>query len=212
MFIGDGDKKARRVENPVRLNNQTILQLQQLASYEPEKSDKVIAGHVQDITFLNKTEEANTMLQNIFEEFDKLRIDAEGNDVMLPIISRLYQQMLKVTMIHAISRQIFQTPTVDLIDVKFGYDTVKYFYYHMRNIIEQCVFSNKNEQNIQKVLSVIKKSDVGLNKKQLSNRTRFLKKKERNEILEDLLEAGQIEYVQLKIEDKVNYVYRRVQC
>ena len=82
----------------------------------------------------------------------------------------------------------------------------------MRNIIEQCVFSNKNEQNIQKVLSVIKKSDVGLNKKQLSNRTRFLKKKERNEILEDLLEAGQIEYVQLKIEDKVNYVYRRVQC
>lgn len=212
IFIGDGNKKARRVENPIRLNNQTILQLQQLASYEPEKSDKVIAGHVQDITFLNKTEEANTMLQNIFEEFDKLRINAEGNDVMLPIISRLYQQMLKVTMLHSISRQIFQTPTVDKIDVKFGYDTVKYFYFHMRNIVEQCVFSNRNEQNIQKVLNVIKKSDTGLNKKQLSNRTRFLKKKERNEILEDLLEAGQIEYVQLKVEDKVNYVYRRVQC
>ena len=111
IFIGDGDKKARRVEQPTRLDTKTILNLQQLASYEPEKSDKVIAGHAQDITFLTKTDQANVMLQHAFEEFDKLRIDSEGNDVMLPIISRLYQQMLKVTMIHAISRQIFKDYT-----------------------------------------------------------------------------------------------------
>ena len=48
------------------------------------------------------------MLQHAFEYFDDLRINSDGNDVMLPIISRLYQQMLKVTMIHAISRQIFK--------------------------------------------------------------------------------------------------------
>ena len=213
IFIGDGDKKARRVEQPTRLDTKTILNLQQLASYQPEKSDKVIAGHVQDITFLSKTDQANVMLQHAFEEFDKLRIDSEGNDVMLPIISRLYQQMLKVTMIHAISRQIFKdVPEVDHNDVTFGYQTVQYFYHHMRNIIEQCVFSNKTEQNVQKVLNVIARADKGLTKKQISNRTRYLKKKERNEILEDLLEAGQIEYVQFKTDGKVNYVYRRVQC
>ena len=212
IFIGDGDKKARRVEQPTRLDTKTILNLQQLASYEPEKSDKVIAGHAQDITFLTKTDQANIMLQHAFEEFDKLRIDSEGNDVMLPIISRLYQQMLKVTMIHAISRQIFKAiPEVDHNDVTLGYHTVKYFYYHMKDIIEQCVFTNKNEQNTQKLLSVITRSkNTGINKKDLTNKTRFLKKKERNEILEDLLEAGQIEYVQLKTEGKVNYVYRRV--
>ena len=211
IFIGDGDKKARRVEHPTRLDNTTILKLQQLASYQPEKSDKVIAGHAQDITFLTKTEQANTMLQHAFEEFDKLRIDSEGNDVMLPIISRLYQQMLKVTMIHAISRQIFKdVPEVDHNDVTFGYQTVQYFYHHMKNIVEQCVFSNKTEQNVQKVLNVITKNKEGLTKRGLSNRTRFLKKKERNEILEDLLEAGQIEYVQLKFDGRVNYVYRRV--
>jgi len=213
IFIGDGDKKARRVEQPTRLDNKTILNLQQLASYEPEKSDKVIAGHAQDITFLTKTDQANNMLQHAFEEFDKLRIESEGNDVMLPIISRLYQQMLKVTMIHAISRQIYKPiPEVDHTDVTFGYQTVQYFYHHMKNIIQQCVFSNKTEQHLQKVLSIIGNSKDGLTKTQIGNKTRFLKKKERNEILEDLLETGQAEYVSLKKEGKVVYVYRSTKC
>ena len=80
----------------------------------------------------------------------------------------------------------------------------------MQDVINKCIFSNKNEQHLQKVLSVLEKSEEGLTKKQLSNRTRFLKKKERNELLEDLLEAGQIEYVTLKKDGKVSYVYRRV--
>jgi len=212
IFIGDGNKKARRVEQPTRLDNTTILKLQQLASYQPEKSDKVIAGHAQDITFLTKTDQANIILQQAFDEFDKWRIDAEGDDIMLPVISRLYQQMLKVTMIHAISRQIFKNvPEVDHNDVVFGYQTIRYFYFHMKDIIHQCVFSNKTEENVRKVLKTIERRDgLGLTKQEISNRTRFLKKKERNEILEDLIEAGQIEYVQVKTDGKVNYVYRRV--
>ena len=59
-----------------------------------------------------------------------------------------------------------------------------------------------------KVLNAIKANERGLTKSQLANRTRFLKKKERNEILEDLIEAGQIEYVQVKSDTKINYVYR----
>jgi hypothetical protein len=211
IFIGEGNKKARRVEQPTRLDTKTILNLQQLAAYEPQKSDKIIAGHAQDVTFLTKTDQANIMLQQAFEEFDKWRIEAEGNDVMLPIISRLYQQMLKVTMIHAISRQIFkEVPEVDHNDVSFGYQTIRHFYHNMKNIIEQCVFSNKTEQNVQKVLNVITNSKEGLVKMELSNRTRFLKKKERNDILEDLLESNQIEYVSIKKEGKITYVYRRV--
>lgn len=212
IFIGDGNKKARRVEAPTRVDGNTLGQLQTLAAYQPEKSDKVIAGHAQDVTFIDKTESANQMLQSAFEYFDGLRIDAEGDDVMLPIISRLYQQMLKITMIHAISRQIYkQTPTVDHNDVTFGYQTVQYFYHNMKNIVEQCVFSNKNEEYIRKVLRVIERKEAkGINKKELANRTRFLKKKERNEILEDLLEAGQVEYVSLNHDGKISYVYRRV--
>ena len=178
IFIGDGDKKARRVEQPTRPDNKTILNLQQLASYQPEKSDKVIAGH-SGHHILTKTEQAVTMLQHAFEEFDKLRIDSEGNDVMLPIISELYQQMLKVTMIHAISRQIYKpVPEVDHTDVAFGYQTVQYFYSHMKGIIEQCVFSNKNEQNTQKLLNVITKAKhEGLTKQKLTSKTRYLKRK-----------------------------------
>ena len=68
------------------------------------------------------------MLQQAFEYFDDLRIKADGEDVLLPIISRLYQQMLKVTMLHAISRQIYsQNPVVDHNDVTFGYQTIQYF-------------------------------------------------------------------------------------
>ena len=70
------------------------------------------------------------------------------------LISRLYQQMLKVTMIHAISSQIYKlVPEVDHNDVTFGYQTVKYFYHHMKDIINKCVFSNKNEQTLTKIVS-----------------------------------------------------------
>lgn len=158
---------------------------------------------------LEKTESANQMLQQAFEYFDGLRIEAEGDDVMLPIISRLYQQMLKITMIHAISRQIYrQVPMVDHNDVTFGYQTVQYFYHHMKDIINRCVFSNKNEQNLQKVLAVITSSKKGLTKTEIGYKTRFLKKKERNEILEDLIETGQIEYVSIKQDGKISYAYR----
>lgn len=213
IFIGDGNKKARRVENPSRLPHSILGQLQTLASYQPDKSDKIIAGHVQDITILEKTDSANQMLQQAFEYFDDLRIQSDGDDVLLPIISRLYQQMLKVTMLHAISRQIYaQKPTVDHNDVTFGYQTIQYFYHHIKDIINTCVFSNKNEQYLQKVLSVVEKSKEGLTKKEISNRTRFLKKKERQEVLEDLVETGQIEYVSLKKEGKISYVYRSTKC
>lgn len=211
IFIGDGNKKARRVEQPTRLDSATIGKLQSLAAYQPEKSDKVIAGHTQDVTMLKKTDGANQMLQQAFEYFDNLRIESEGDDVMLPIISRLYQQMLKITMIHAISRQIYaQKPLVDHSDVTFGYQTVQYFYHHMKDIINKCVFSSKNELHFQKVLETISKSkEQGVTKSVLANRLRFLKKKERNEILEDLLETGQIEYVSVKKDGKVSHVYRR---
>ena len=117
-------------------------------------------------------------------------------------------------MIHAISRQIYKpVPIVDHNDVTFGYQTVEYFYHHMKNIINTCVFSSKNEQHFQKVLDTIAKSkDKGVTKSVLANRLRFLKKKERNEILEDLLDAGQIEYVSLKQDGKVTYVYRSMKC
>ena len=60
-------------------------------------------------------------------------------------------------------------PEVDHNDVTFGYQTVQYFYHHMKDIIEQCVFSNKNEQNTQKLLNVITKAkQQGLTKQKLT--------------------------------------------
>ena len=79
----------------------------------------------------------------------------------------------------------------------------------MKDIINQCVFTNKTEQNTQKLLNVIGKAkEEGLSKRQLTRKTRYLKKKERNEIIEDLLEADKIEYVSLKNEGEISYVYR----
>jgi len=75
--------------------------------------------------------------------------------------------------------------------------------------VTECVFTNKTEQNTQKVLNVIVKAkEKGLSKRQLTRKTRYLKKKERNEIIEDLLEADKIEYVSLKNEGEISYVYR----
>ena len=81
----------------------------------------------------------------------------------------------------------------------------------MKKIVEDSVFNNKTEENTKKVSKIINNFKEGLTKKNLVSKTRFLKKKERNEIIEDLLESGQIEYVSLKFDGKVTYVYRRIE-
>ena len=167
---------------------------------------------IEAITKLQATKKAHELLQTYFEELDLLRITCPSDYTLLPIVSRLYQQMLKITMIHAVSRQIYKVDViVDVEDVVFANQTVRYYYEVMKEVIGDSVFDNQYEANRNKIKSFLKKADgKGLTKGELSRKIRYLKKREKDEILEDLIEAGEIELVSIKRKDsdKVIYAYR----
>lgn len=209
VFQGFYNKKARRVENVTRLGKDAVNSLITLAGYQPKKGTVEIAGISQDITVIEKTDAANKMLQQVFEEFDTLRVESEHDDKLLPIISRLYQQTLKITMLHAISRNIYKEPIVDVRDVEFGYLTIKYYFHTIKEVIKQSIFSSTTEENTQKVLNAINRNnEEGITKRQLRNRTRFLNKKQRDLIMEELIESGEVELVSVNVDGRISYRYR----
>jgi len=215
IFKGDYNKKARRVESPTSLTPKEKDDLNFLAGYQPNKNTDKIAGIKQDITKLQATEKAHELLQKYFDELDLLRTTTDSDNKLLPIISRLYQQLLKISLIHAVSRQLF-TPTiiVDVEDILFANQTVRYYYQVIQEVIGESIFDNQYENNRNKIFNIIKTADSqGIARNKLTRKVRYLKKREREEILEDLLESGEIELVAVKKEDtnRTVYVYRSVE-
>lgn len=121
------------MENPTILDKTTLSLLEWVATYTPPKSGKVIGEFEQDIEIVEKTPEANILLESKFKEFDSIRINSDATDKMLPIISRLYQQLLKVALLHAISNMGYKTPVVNEKDVMFAYKVIKFYFESIKN-------------------------------------------------------------------------------
>lgn len=216
IFKGDYNKKARRVEHPTTLSPKEKSDLGYLASYQPHKKTDEIAGIKQDITKLQATEKAHELLQKYFDELDSLRTETEADNKLLPIISRLYQQMLKISLVHAVSRQLLKEAeiVVDVEDVIFANATVRHYYQVIQEVIGESIFDNQYENNRNKIHSIIKATEEnGIAKNELTRKVRYLKKREREEILEDLIESGEVELVAVKrsTTNRTVYVYRSLE-
>ena len=216
IFKGEYGKPARRIEKPTPLSQETISNLDWILTREPPVTDKIIGEFNQKYFQVEKTDEANKILEEKFKEFDKLRRESDPLDKMLPIISRLYQQMLKISLIHALSTMGYKDyPTVNKKDVDFAYNLIIYYYYTIKELAENNIFRNKTEEDTAQVLNIIKKAgDKGITKRKLSNNTRFLKARERNEIIKDLLDTN---YIYLSLETSKEgkrsaEVYRSTEC
>jgi len=215
IFKGEYNKKAQRVEKPTSLSPKEKSDLNYLAGYEADKKTDEIAGISQNITKLEATEKAHELLQKYFEELDSLRVDTDADNKLLPIISRLYQQMLKIAMIHAVSRQLFKKPIkVEVEDVIFANATVRYYYEVIQEVIGESIFDNQYENNRNKISTIVTASgEEGIAKQALTKKVRHLKKREREEILEDLIESGEIELVGIKRKktNRTVYAYRSLE-
>ncbi|QDP61649.1 MAG: putative bifunctional DNA primase/polymerase [Prokaryotic dsDNA virus sp.] len=216
IFKGEYNKKARRVENPISLSPKEKDYLTNLAGHSPDEKTDEVAGIKQDITKLQATEKAHELLQKYFEELDSLRTTTDSDNKLLPIISRLYQQMLKIAMIHAVSRQFLKKLkiVVDVEDVVFANQTIKYYYSVVQEVIGESIFDNQYENNRNKIVTIIKSTeDKGIAKQELTKKVRHLKKREREEIIEDLIESEEIELVAIKREktNRTIYAYRSLE-
>lgn len=193
VFLGDSHKKARRVKKFTKIDGDTARKIAYWASYQPVSDGAMeINNMAQAVDEVPATDEANKRLDEIFEYFDNMRINAEQSDAKLPIICRLFQQMIKIVLIHAVSRCGTTFPLVNKDDVEFGYQTILYYYDNFCSIVDKYIHDGGQDKLVSKVLALIDDSGGKMSKSELVNKTKWLRKHERNSILEDLIEAEKI--------------------
>lgn len=194
-FFGRGDSKAFRLKKFPKLDEVTKNFLSFWARFKPEEDKEQTIGNLeQQVYEIPATDKAHARLDEIFDTFDSYRRNADQSDPKLPIISRLYQQMVKVCILHSISRCGMDLPTITDDDVLFGYNTVMYFLDTTEDVVQKYIYKSQNEKLYNDVLSelpMIGESE-GRTRQSLSQRTRHMGKKRRTEIIEEMLETGEI--------------------
>lgn len=199
IFFGSSDQPAERLKSIPNLDSDTINKLKWWITYEAEETDREIGGIPQRCTELKADRNANKELDTVFEEFDTLRRNTKHDNPILPIVARLYQQMVKLVIIHACSRTEFEVPTINVDDVRFGYETIMCYYQTIQQVIDKYIFSSKDEKNKLKVLNTVKARGAST-LRDIYDATRDITKRERDNILEELIELRFIDRIAVQEE------------
>lgn len=209
VFQGDAAKKAERVKNFTSLDLDSKNMLSYWAHYKPDVEDgNTINGIEQEVLQVQADTEANARLDELFNEFDELRRSTKGTDPKLPIICRLYQQMVKLVLIHSVSRCGVNIPVVNKVDVEFGYKTILYYYHNFSNIIDKYIHEGSHDKKVSRVFNIIEEGMIS--KASLVRKTKWLNKRERNGILEDLVEAERVYIDRKEFEGRNQIVIRSI--
>lgn len=195
LFFGESGVPARRVKKHIPLPQNLLDRLRWIVSYKAPPSNILINDIPQEVVELETTEDADKLLDTYFNELDELRLKYT-NSLVSPIAARLYQQMLKIVMIHAVLNTNKEVPIINTVDVNFGYNIIKANFLKMEQELEGLVFSSQIEKLRGDVVAALKEGP--LPKKELVKRTKHLTANKRNAILEELIEA---EVVEMYVED-----------
>lgn len=209
IFQADAKNPAARVRGRVPLPLDTKNKLQYILDIKPHSSQEELGGITQTYIDVPATEDAHKLLDEVFDFFDQMRRDTEENSILLPIIARLFQQMTKLVLIYSVS-QVPQgaLPLVDVNHVEFGYRTIMYFFEQMKEVCSLYIHEGYYDHSLSKILGIIQKHGGVMTKSELSRETRNLKRKQRDDILVDLQNVGDILIEQEQYDGLVQTVIR----
>ncbi len=109
-----------------------------------------------------------------------------------PILARVWENAAKVALIRAVSANP-SSPVIREADAHWAIGMVRYAVNTLIEDVERHVADNQTEQNHKRVLDLVRKSGrKGITKNSLTRRSQFLDMRQRNEIIQALLECGQI--------------------
>jgi hypothetical protein len=214
VFLGDGEAKAQRLRSFPTVPGSTMDQLNFWLGFKPDdfedSSSWEIGGVSQAYVDLKATKAAEDLLDSYFEEFDALRRKTDKMDPLLPIIARLYQQMVKLVIVSASMRTVMNVPLITDKDVQFGYELIKFYFGTISEVVDRYVFENKVQMNSQKILNLIKDAGGSMSKQNLFKASRSLTKREREQILEDLVHSNMVA-MELDQEQGVVYTLKDIE-
>lgn len=210
VFLGDYNKPAKRVREFTELDHTTKVVLKHLADFQPKENAKYsLNGIPQFVEEMRATSDAENLLDEVFEEFDLMRRTTSSDSPLMPIVARLYQQMIKIAMISAVSRAGIKTPVIDMADVEFARSTILYYFETIKKVVDKYIFGNSVERDVVRVLDIID-SHGTIPVKELNKKTRTLGKKRRDEVIQELIASEQIVADTVNEDGKSTLVYRRI--
>lgn len=195
LFFGEHHQPSQRIRSMEHVPIDIVSRLQYWASYKAETTHQ-FATVVQEWTEVGATEEGEKLLERYFKEIDGMRCGTEIDNPLLPIISRLYPMMLKISLVHACSRMEGDSVVVDIADIEFAHETVMHYFENMKYMLSMYIYENWQEAKLIKIFRTIRQNDNGIPSKELAKKTKFVSRKERLQLIEDLIENGQIEVLQ----------------
>jgi hypothetical protein len=109
------------------------------------------------------------------------------------VLARVWENTAKVALIKAVSANP-QTPVIQLEDAEWARVVVDRCVTTMIAEAERHIADNQTQANHQKVLRLIQAAGGrGLSRNEITRRTQFLERRQREDIIQALVEAGQIE-------------------
>lgn len=209
FLFGNPDIPSTRVKSISNISEKLKQHIQWLISYRPEDNSNIkVKGIEQAVTEIQCDKQSDLMIEEIFTEFDKLRLSVKGSPIS-PVASRLFQQASKLMLIHAISRSTREIPVIDKHDALFAYEFMLLQYRELDKVVGRLVFSSNEEKDRAYVLQEIKNRGT-IDKSTLVRSTPKIGRNKRVQIIEELKDLGDIVEDAERLDDnsiKINYIY-----
>ena len=167
-----------------------IQQLQHWSNYIVPKQAGFTSNTSVDYLDVPATEKAMELLEVVFTEYDKQRVNGMFDDKVVPVAARRFQQLCKIAMIHAASRLSNQEIEVDGVDIQFAYKVINYNFDIFQNVLQDNIYESDWDRKTQKIYNYIELKGVAT-KAQIW-RSSKLKPNEKKTILEDLIDSGKV--------------------
>lgn len=139
--------------------------------------------------------EYNNELKDIRES---LRTKGKPADLYV----RTSQQAMQIALIVAAGKHKDEQ-IIDVDSLQYGIDLTRYLSNNMQYIAENFISKNYQDSLIKKALNIIKASgEKGLTQRDITRKLQFMSRNQRKDILNDLLDSGQIESIVITEESK----------
>ena len=135
--------------------------------------------------------QARELFRSLSDEVTERLRKARGTPYTA-VLSRIGENAAKIALVRAVSFDPEQ-PVIREADASWAIRLVQHSVATVIEQVERHVADNQVEHNHKRVLEIIRKSGAGgINRSQLCRKSRFLTKRERDEILSELVEAGDV--------------------
>ncbi|MBF0462237.1 MAG: PriCT-2 domain-containing protein [Magnetococcales bacterium] len=137
------------------------------------------------------TAEAKAIFADFGEQVNA-RLRQAKNTTFTPVLARAWENAAKVALIRGVSANPSE-PVVRGIDAAWAIGLVCYSVNTFIEDVEHHIADNQTEQNHKRVLEIVRSAGrKGISKRDLTRRTQFLDQRQRQDLVQSLIEGGQI--------------------